>query len=46
MRFTDRTAPEYEKRFVVSENCQEKMLNLVEKMLSKNRKEAQDWKLR
>ena len=46
IRFTDRTAPDYEKRFVVSEYCQHKMLDLVDKMMEKNRRETQDWKLR
>jgi hypothetical protein len=46
IRFTERTAPEYERRMVVGDDCMQRMLEEVEKLVGKKRREAQDNKLR
>ena len=45
-RFTDRTAADNEKRYVISEACQAKMAILVSEMMKKPRKETSDWTLK
>jgi hypothetical protein len=46
IKFTDRTAPENEKRIIVSEDCQNRIQSFVETLANKKRREAQDWKIR
>ena len=46
IRFTDRTAPDYENRITVGEECRKRMLDVVVQMEGKKRREGQDSKLR
>ena len=45
-KFTDRTAAETEKRVVISEDCQMKMIDIVSQFQSKSRREMKDSTIR